>query len=158
MLKTERKMIGEYEYAVTQLDAVKGSRVFTRLTKILAPAIVGLSSASTQIKGTKPADVDDVTGSKMFEALGKLAENLTEADVDFFRECFAASTDVMITDEQTGKQRSPKLSTIFGLHFAGKYDEMIEWLVFCFEVNFGSFFVQIGLRAQGSRAATEPSK
>jgi hypothetical protein len=126
MLKRETKTIGEHEYAVTQLDAVKGRRVATRIAKILAP-VVGAGSAET---------------GDMAKALQALVAGMTEEDVDSLCDVFAASTDVQIP----GEKRSPKLSAIFALHFAGRYDEMVEWLLFCIEVNFSSFFARAGLK------------
>jgi hypothetical protein len=61
---------------------------------------------------------------------------------------FADSTDVVIHDDK-GK-REPQLSKIFDLHFAGKYDEMLAWLIFCVEVNFGSFFDGLKTRSVGT--------
>lgn len=49
-----------------------------------------------------------------------------------FCDAFASCTQVKIGDKQ------PNLSDIFDVHFAGCYDEMLAWLGFCIELNFGS--------------------
>lgn len=143
MLKVERRTIGEHEYVVTQLDAVRGRRVFTRAAKLFAPAL------ATAIGGSDKKTPEILEG-RVLDALSKLLEGLQEDDVDFFCDAFASSTEVTLVDEKG--RRTPKLSTIFSLHFAGNYEEMFRWLLFAFEVNFGSFFDKVGFRLGATKA------
>lgn len=117
--KQDTKRIGAFSYKVTQLDAVTGRRAFTRMLKVVGPAF---------------AKLDDGVGP----AFTELVQRLDEDDVDHFCELFAKITEVSGGDLATGAE--PYLSTIFGVHFAGRYLELTQWLVFCFEVNFASFF------------------
>lgn len=110
MVETKEKTIEGTTYRVRQLDAVKGRKVVARLIRLLSNAAAG---------------GDD--------ALSKIFASVTEEDMDYFCDVFAASTDV----NYEGKW--PCLKDVFGLHFAGKYGEMMQWLLFCVEVNFGNF-------------------
>lgn len=142
MFATETKQIGSYKYTVTQLDALKGRRAFTRLMRIAGPALGELAGAKTDI------------GS----AIEKLVERLSEDDVDHFCDLFAKVTSVSGGDFEN---RSPQLDTIFAKHFAGQYLELVQWLVFCFQVNFSGFFAGAASlasqAAQQERASTSPS-
>lgn len=82
--------------------------------------------------------LDAITGRRVLTRLQRAAKSMSDEDMDFLCDSFAPSTCVISTNEK-GQRVAPKLSAIFGLHFAGKYDEMTEWLAFCIEVNFGSF-------------------
>lgn len=70
-------------------------------------------------------------------------ENSVE-DFNFFCDSFAPVTYVQLGDKE------PVLSSIFDAHFAGMYDDMIDWVKFCLKANFPSFF-------QGSKSASDPS-
>jgi hypothetical protein len=124
MLDKKSKAIGGHTYEVTQLNALQGRRVFTRFAKIAMPAVAALKGGSDSVE------------EAFTNGLAVFADRITEDDLDFFCDAFAPSTSVK--DENTGK--APKLSDVFAVHFAGKYDEMLKWLYFCLEVNFSSFF------------------
>jgi hypothetical protein len=142
MLKRESKIIGDTEYAVTQLDAIRARRVFLRLAKLLAPLAAELGDTD---KG--------VSNEKLFRALAGAVRAATDEDVDYFCDQFAAATDVV------QGSKSPKLSTIFALHFVGdRFADMFDWLLFCFEVNFGSFFDKLGVTLDTSAERTTESK
>jgi len=51
--------------------------------------------------------------------------------------------------------RWPNLKDIFDAHFAGEYEELIGWLKFAIEVNFGSFFQKAGAKMQASALPIE---
>jgi hypothetical protein len=122
MIKSESKQIGLHLYTVEQLGAIRGREIFVRLVRLLG------SSVDT-IKGDAGA------------VLAKAAANFSELDMSAFCEAFAAKTDVTGGEYATAH---PQLSNIFDVHFAGNYSELVEWLIFCFKVNFGSFFLGVG--------------
>lgn len=126
MLEVRSKEISGVTYEVRQLDAIKGRRVFVRFAKLVAPI-------ATAIKGSTKSGAEDLAG-----ALRELVNAVQEDDLDFFCDSFAPSTCIV------DGNKKPELSKSFALHFAGKYHEMIEWLAFCFEVNFGTFFQKLG--------------
>lgn len=120
--KVESKQIGKFAYKATQLDAVTGRRAFHRLVRAIGPAWAAMTHG----------------GEERYEkALTKLLQDMSEADLDFFCDTFAAVTEV--SGGSYGK-RAPQLDTVFLTHFAGEYFDMVQWLVFCMKLNFASFF------------------
>jgi hypothetical protein len=137
MLKIESKTIGGHEYKVRQLVATKGRLVLLTLARIIGPA-------AALAAGAKETGKEEAF-AKVIEAL---LANLTPEDFTSLCNTFAESTDVVISDEKG--RREPKLSNVFDLHFAGNYQEMIDWLVFCVEVNFASFFDGLKAKSGGT--------
>lgn len=141
MFKVESKRIGVHDYKVTQLDAVTGRRVFTRLVKLIGPSLAKLEGGGE---------------AKLGAALAELLGQLDEQSVDYFCDTFGAVTEV--SGGQYGKA-APQLDTVFVTHFAGEYLAMTQWLIFCMKVNFSSFFAGAGLlvgqlAASGSSSPT----
>lgn len=62
-----------------------------------------------------------------------MADRITPDEMEFFCETFAPLTQV------TTNGKTPILKDVFDDHFAANYDEMINWLGFCLQVNFESF-------------------
>lgn len=118
MRKPVTKKIGKTTYRVTPLGAKQGCKVFTRLANLLGSGL----------KGAGP-------GMDRFAAFGTALESLKDSDFEYFCDAFAP-----VTEFNTGDQRWPHLSDFFDDHFAGNYLEMLEWLEFAVEVNFGDFF------------------
>jgi hypothetical protein len=112
--KSEKLVIGSYEYEVTQLGGKEGRRLGARLGKVF----VRLASGG--------ADVN----AGLLHAFAGIDEDLVDLVCDKLSEC----TTVKM---QNGKQ--PRLSDIFDEHFAGNYGEMLLWLRFAIRVNFESF-------------------
>lgn len=113
MIASEEKVIGEYTYTVTRLDAVTGIDVLAKLVNVVGPAFK-----------------DD--------EFAAFCKGLSGADLKYFVAKFAAGTTVSGGDIQADK--TPSLSDIWPVHFAGEYGRMTEWLVFCLRLNFASFF------------------
>lgn len=118
--RSEETTIGEYRYRVTQLDTLTGIDVAARLTTKFGSAL-------------RDGDPDN-----MFQAIGALAEKLTAEEIKYYVNIFAARTEVIMPDG-----REPYLKDRLLVHFAGKYGELIDWLRFCFEVNFRDFFAKV---------------
>ncbi len=112
-LESKSKSISGVDYHVTTLGAIEGRKVYVQLMKALAP---GLKSSKTE------------------DFLSNVLMNLDEAVVVDLSDRFARVTTVDV-----GGALRPCLKDIFDLHFAGKYSEMTQWLMFCLEVNFGDF-------------------
>lgn len=122
MLEAQTRDIGKHTYTVTPLDAIKGRRAFVRLANAAAPV---LSRASS------PEDL-----------VGTLLSALSEKDVDHFCDLFGLTSTV--TGGDYGERTPLLTNNTFMNHFAGNYLDLLEWLAFCVEVNFGSFFTGIG--------------
>lgn len=111
--QTKSKVICDTEYEVTQLGAIKGTKVFTRVLRLMGPAFLDKSP-------------------------GKFFDSLKEEDVEYLCQTFSPLTLV---------KGQGQLDGIFDVHFAGRYDALVQWLVFCLQVNFGSFLEGKGLGA-----------
>lgn len=140
MFEQKSTRIGAYSYKVTQLDAVTGRRAFTRLFKIAGPAMAQLENGMNE--------------KALGGALTELVTRLESADIDYFCDTFAEVTEV-----SGGKytKASPQLNEVFSVHFASSYLEMFQWLVFCMQVNFSSFFVGVGQLLAGLAARKSDS-
>lgn len=123
MLAQKSKSIGGYTYKVTTLPATVGSSVLTKTFNSVGPAF-------------KSAD-----GLGGLETIGSLFEHLKEDTVRFLCDTFSAQT--IVTGGDYGS-KEPMLSDVFDVHFAGKYQDLLQWLLFCFEVNFSGFFAGLG--------------
>lgn len=119
--KTER--IGRYNYRCMQLGARESGRVFFRLMHLVAPVL-------------KDLNVKDVT-SLEGAIMSGIANALVAAKYEDFEELcnsFAKSSEVELTSDQW-----PKVSAVFETHFAGAFEEQIQWLIFCVKTNYASF-------------------
>lgn len=116
LFKQEEKTIGEFTYKVTQLDAMTGIDVIARIT-------------------TKFGSALKEDGDGGWQAAGAVLEKLTAEEIKYYVNLFAGRTFVVCPDG-----REPVLKDVLATHFAGRYGDMIEWLRFCFETNFKSFF------------------
>lgn len=128
-LKTEAKTIGAYTYKVTALNALDGRKVFVRLVKMVGPGLSAYKASPDM-------------ASALTQGMGALISALSEEDVEHLCNKLSASTEVSGGDY--GEKRRPQLDGVFLTHFAANYFEMIEWLIFALEVNFGSFFEKAG--------------
>lgn len=132
-IKTESKLIGRHTYAVTQLDAVAGREAFTRFIRIAGPAF-----AAGAEKGEAAA-------------LVSITNALTTEEMNFFCDLFSPKTAVTGGDYKP--KQAPQLDGVFAMHFADNYFEMVSWLIFCFTVNFRSFFRGMGALMAEMKAA-----
>ena len=124
-IQTREITIGDFTYEVKQLDAITGRKAFVRLCNILGPVFAN----AEQLQNENDA-------AALF---GAFASSLKEADMDHFCEMFGARTEV--TPLAGGGEPRTLVKLFFMEHFAGNYMEMLEWLAFCLQVNFESFFV-----------------
>ncbi len=130
--KTEKKRIGAFTYHVTQLDASRGSKAMLRVVRLAAP-VIALAE-----KGDETA------------AWSKLAESLTDSDFEYFCDLF--TTQTIVTGGAYDEDAEPALDGIFDEHFAANYFEMLQWLTFCFEVNFASFFAGAAAKVAAAKS------
>lgn len=140
MRKTETRTIGAHQYKVHQLGANEGRRVLGRLLKIVGPLLGAADSGSAKGKVNEMAALKAVMGA---------VENLKDEDVDYFCDTFGKNSEAKVGNGW------PTVSEIFDAHFAGEYAEMLGWLKFCIEVNFGSFFRQAIDQAKGKEPPSQ---
>lgn len=137
-LKPAVKEIDGTSFAVEMLDVKTARAVLVRAARALGPALGELGKAA----GSK--GVLDVGTSIAAGALGKLTENLSEADLEFFCEAFRRKSRVHVEGGWIPLQ---------DLVFTGRMGTMFKWLAFAFEVNFSDFLA--GALAM-SRRPSEP--
>lgn len=82
----------------------------------------------------------------------KLESLLAEDEVDYLCDTFGRTTEVHLGDKW------PQLSDVFDEHFAGRYADLLSWLMFALEVNFGSFFTEAVKKLEGFAATVKKSK
>lgn len=128
-LKVEEKSIGRARYKVSQLGFGDARKVLRRGTAILAPAVA-------KLEGVKFGKVLDLDLSTVGGAFSALLDRLTDEELDYFVETFAAVTQVKV-----GAGNWTPLGPVMELHFAGPEGlrESVAWLRFCAELNFGPF-------------------
>jgi hypothetical protein len=132
--------IGGYRYKVRQLGATDGLEVLTDLSKLLLPslgAIIG--GGKTAVSSLMNAEVD---GAAFGDAAEHIAKNLTTNSVRDIVAKFAEVTDIY--GPGFGDQGAP-MDAHFEDHFAGRYSELLQWLRFALDLNFGSFLQGLGM-------------
>jgi hypothetical protein len=130
-IRTEDRTIGEFTYHASQVPALEGRRAFARLARLLGPALAAMATGQ---------------GADVGGALGRLVENLKDEDMDYFCDLFGKHCTV---DYPKGRV---SVGEIFPIHFAGNYGAMMKWVLFNLELNFGSFFDEMGLRLRAPQA------
>ncbi len=133
MRETKSRVIDGVTYEVTQLGAKVGRLVLNRLAKVIGAA----------------ADSDT--------PVADFTRALTDEDLTYLCDTFAAMTTCEIPEAPGAK---PGLAGVFDMHFAARYDAMLQWLWFCVEVNFASFLERVGLsteKFQAGLAKANPS-
>lgn len=153
MLEAKRKVIGNIEYEVRQLTVPVGRRLLMKLFKTLGPA-VGAALTGLPEDGGKDVGIGDMKTKALGDAIGVLAETLTEEDFDHVCHVF---TDTTQFSRESGKWLPLKIEQ--DLHWAGRYMDMMTWLAFCLEVNYADFLGgQTGLAGFASAMQMNTSK
>lgn len=127
-IKQKNIEVNGSEYLITQLGALKGTRVLKEITKLIGPAF-----ASMQKKGVGK-DGEEQTGT-LGDALGILFENLDNANIEG-----------MIMELAATVSKANGSAIVFDMEFAGEYDKLYLVLKEVAEFNFGSVFTLFGSR------------
>jgi hypothetical protein len=132
MRESKLSVIDGYNYTIQQLGAKQGRLVLARVMRAVAGAAGEAADAAADGGGAEAA----------LAGIAKLVENLSDADVDFFCETFAATT--LVANSATPDKQIP-LKDCFDDNFAGRYGAMVKWLWAALETNYGSFLGGLGL-------------
>lgn len=136
MLTPETRTIGSYTYTTTKLGALKGTEILARLAVNATPLMIAAHGGNVA-------------------AIARSVESLKPEMITELCTTFAAVSTVKIGTNE------PRLDAVFDVHFAGNYLELFEWLTWCLEVNFRSFFVgaaaKMGARLVAEKALTSAS-
>lgn len=142
MRTPQQKTIKGTLYEVTPLGAKLANPVLVRLFKILGPGIANLIAS--------PEAVSLGTASMISE----LSERLGDKDVEVLITTFAPTTLIQTSDMKGPGPLDPQR---LDDHFAGNLGEQYLWILFCIEVNFGSFLGDLESafrRAKGTGSPT----
>lgn len=124
--ESKQKVVEGTTYTVTQLGAVTGRKVLLRLMKVYGVAV------------SSP------------DPIPALLSALTDEDLTFVCDEFAKYSTYCTSADPS---KSPELAQMFDFHFAGNYSNMLTWLAFCVEVNYGSFLAKIRSQLEGAVTA-----
>jgi hypothetical protein len=112
--------IGTHVFKIERLGAKLGKKVLARLIRSFGPAF----------------EADDT--------VTKLVEQLTDEQLDYFCDTFAASTRLSPTDKP---ELEWQLKDRFDDIFSGHYGHMSLWLKSCVETNYADFLSELGVTA-----------
>ncbi len=125
MLKTQTKEIDGFQVTSTQLDVWRALRLFTRLGKIVSPALAKAKDVTmfSDVRQLAPA-----FGELFSQVDGDVAEDLARAMLE---------STVIVVD---GKQIPLNSREMFMTAFNGRLETLLAVMRFSFEVNFGDFW------------------
>lgn len=123
-VRTLERKIGTTVYRVRTLPATQGIAVFATLAPIFSLITAGATLQTA------------------------VAAALPRIDAGEFTK--AAKTFAEFTHLECDDGRKPRLQDVFDEHFSGELFELGEWIAFCVEVNYATFFA--GLIAKFANA------
>jgi hypothetical protein len=112
--------INGFVYKIEKLGAKKGKTVIVGLSRVIGPAL------------------------EATDKVAKLAELLTDAQLDTLCDVFAAQTAF---SPESNPEAEFLLKNEFDRHFSGRYGSMVLWLKACLEANYGNFLQELGVEA-----------
>lgn len=123
-LKEEEREIGGIKYRVTQLLVTPGKDLLFRLGQILGPVIArGLEGGAV-----------DLEHANLSGMITELCERAKPEDFDRFCTVLAKQTQF-----SPSEGRWIPLAQEWEFHFAGRYEDLLQWMKFALEVQFGGF-------------------
>lgn len=128
-VQAQKRKIGDYSYRVTPLGVGKGKALLVRLARAMGPAL----AAAVDGIGSGGGSLAKLPAGVLAPGIRELAASLNEEDLDYAVEVLAETTEVSSGGEWA------ELDKLVEFHFRGAYDELLQWLWFSLEVNYGSF-------------------
>jgi len=133
--ETRETTIDGCTYRVTQLGATTGAQVMFRLGRAFAAVMASVSQGELDLAALSPSDFDWIVVT------------------------MKASTKFDLVDTVGGGTvRTVDLAPLFDEHFAGRYGQMLEWLKFALEVNFGPLADAVRSVLSGVTALSDSSR
>lgn len=127
-MKTATETINGKEVTIVLLGALDGIKMTTQLSKVIFPAIAALTG-----KGK-----EDNSAADFKELVMNALESLEDVDL--------ATIIKKLFDGSTADDFPIKADD----YFAGNYGELVDYLAFALEANFGSFFEAKFLKGQNT--------
>lgn len=122
-LKSVEFEVGGNKYLTSVMPATDGRVLFLAFVKVLSPALEKLTFDDKADAAKKE--------STILAAAASVIGNLDPNTLELFCEAFGKSTYHIVSMSQ----RVPMDRGYFGLHFAGRYVEMMRWVLECCKVN-----------------------
>jgi hypothetical protein len=88
---------------------------------------------------------ESIDNAVVGKIISGLSESIEADDIDFLCDEFSKTSDVQGGEETAWRQfaqpvpLSAENGALLDMHFAGQYGELLQWLMFCVEVNYGDF-------------------
>ena len=121
--RSQTRTIDNVEYKTHPVTFGVGRSILLKVARAAAPALKVMMAEGT-------------AEEKMAGTLAALTGTLVDADIAEMAKAFGDASYY-----NDGRNMVPLTSMIQELHFAGRYDAFLQWLIFCMEVNgFGRFF------------------
>ena len=146
MREPAEKHIEEHVYRVRPMVPTKVLQTAPILGRLFLPALGKLVGGAASGAGSI-GDVleSDLSGVDFGGAAQVLMAAWDQPQIDMLVSELAKTTEVCIDGNKW-----PRLADIFDVHFSGRTKEMLGWLAFAVEVQYGDFFG--GLRGAVGRA------
>lgn len=139
--RAQERMIGTVNYKVQPIAFGLGLKALNRLIRVLSPIV------AAALREGRPMD-------RAAAVLEVLPANLSDDDLEYFRTVF--STGAWFADDEGNWQPLLKSAKVDNqeVHFAGRYSEWLQWIIFSIEVNYGGFFD--GVAAEATPEGSKP--
>lgn len=132
MREEKSRTIDGVTFSVTQLGFREGRRAFMRLSKSIGPGMTAMLAGAASIK--------DVQAQGLAAGVGRLIQDVSDEDLEYFAEVFGKVTRYHTGDSS---KRPVLKDTDRESLFAGRLMLFFKWLAFAAEVNFADFFAAL---------------
>lgn len=146
MIQEQEKEINGAKYRVQQFAARRGLGLKTRLIKLIAPTVLAVMGNQGQ-----KVNLDNIDPALLGKGIQGLLDNLDSDSV------IKLVFDLLVNTWRDGVQVTSQNGTYFDSIYAGNYAELYKALLFVVEVNFGSFFQELGIGSR-EQSQTQPSQ
>lgn len=144
-----QKEFGGYSIKFKQLEIKKSRAVWVRVVKLLSGPVGEL------IRGFHGlGSIGDLDIGSAANAIQKLPEVLSEADLDFLCDTFASSCKVTLAETGAEVPLGPLADTIF----AGQLMLQFQWLWWCLSENYADFLSVFKILQIKALAVKAPSR
>lgn len=133
MIERKEITLGENTFSLEQMSATRSTRVLLRLTRAVAEPFARFMTTSDAATIEKFLD-SNVGLAKIGEAVGMLAENLSDDDFDYVMTCLFKGMTV------NGKAYDGPGKAVHEATFRGKQRQLLSLLWEALRFNYADFF------------------
>lgn len=141
MTETHALDLDGFTYGVTQLPAMRATKLLARLGRLAGPALLQL------VGDLRSGGLADADLSGLGETARQFFAGLTDAELEsVIRELLGTVTVTTL------EGKTAPVMPVFDTHFQGRLDALFRLLWFALEANYGNFFVALAGAAKGLMA------